>query len=486
MRLVIDLQSMQTWSRFRGIGRYAASLVKVLLQQARDFDYWIVLNDQDDRDLVRIRELFAGLIPPEKVVSFAAPHAVNEAFSDNEWRARAAELLRSHFLAEMSPDIVLTASLFEPESVVSVEPPSNRHYKSVVILYDLIPLAEPKVYLPNPVVRQWYGRKLESLRHADLVLTISDYSKRDAVARLGLDPDRCVNISAAADLFTPERLTSSSLDNHRSPGVIPKNSVLYVGGFDVRKNVDKLVAAYSRLPLAMRRSYPLVLVGKIGDVNRHRLMRVAKKSGLAADDLHCTGFVSDESLVALYRSCRLFVFPSSHEGFGLPPLEAMHYGAAVIAAARTSLIEVVGSTEALFDPDDVAALATLLNRGLTDDQFRARLIANGSIQAAKFSWSATAQKALHALTALGAQSTTEKVDTVDDKQSSYTRLISALAAINTNSRPTDSDLVVLAKSIAVNMNVLNDHFFADARPTENTAPLESSPAVLRRRIYGKS
>jgi len=475
MRLVIDLQSMQTWSRFRGIGRYTASLVKVLLQQARDFDYWIVLNDQDDRDLVRIRELFAGLIPPERVVSFAAPHAVNEAFSDNEWRARAAELIRSHFLAEMSPDIVLTASLFEPESVVSVEPPSSRHYKSAVILYDLIPLAEPKVYLPNPVVRQWYYRKLESLRHADLVLTISDYSKRDAVARLGLDPDRCVNISAAADWISPEGLTPSSFEGEQSSGCIPDNSVLYVGGFDVRKNVDKLVAAYSRLPLAMRRSYPLVLAGKIGDVNRHRLMRMAKRSGLAAGDLHITGFVSDESLVALYRSCRLFVFPSSHEGFGLPPLEAMHYGAAVIAAARTSLIEVVGSTEALFDPDDVAALAILLNRGLTDDQFRTRLIANGAIQVAKFSWSATAQKALHALTSLGAQSTTEKVDTVDDKQSSYTRLISALAAINTNSRPTDSDLVVVARSIATNINFLHDQFSGNGEITHATPrPTQSS------------
>ena len=432
--------------------------MKALLEHARDFDYWILLNDQDDRDIVRIRELFAGLIPPENVVSFAAPHAVNEAFSDNEWRARAAELIRSHFLTAMLPDIVLTASLFEPESVVSVEPPSNRHYKSVVILYDLIPLSEPKVYMPNPVVRQWYYRKLESLRYADVILAISDYSMRDAVTRLGLDPNRCVNISAAADLITPEGLTSGSSEGDRSSELIPDNAVLYVGGFDIRKNVDKLVDAYSRLPLAIRQSYPLVLAGKIGDVNRYRLMRVAKKSGLAANDLHFTGYVSDESLVALYRSCRLFVFPSSHEGFGLPPLEAMHHGAAVIAAARTSLIEVVGSPDALFDPDDVASLTTLLDRGLTDEQFRARLIANGAIQATKFSWSATAQKALNVLMSLGAQSTIERRDAVDGEQDSYARLISALAAITTNSRPTESDLVVVAQSIAGNIDFLRDRF----------------------------
>lgn len=456
MRLVIDLQPMQTWSRFRGIGRYAVSLVTALLQRARDFDCWILLNNQDDHDIVRIRELFAGLIPPEKVVSFAAPHAVNEAFSDNEWRARAAELIRSHFLAEMSPDIVLTASLFEPESVVSIEPPSNRHYKSAVILYDLIPLSEPKAYMPNPVVRQWYDRKLESLRHADVILAISDYSKRDAIARLGLDPNRCVNISAAADLITPTGLTSDSSGGDRFSEPIPDNAVLYVGGFDIRKNVDKLVRAYARLPLAIRQSCPLVLAGKIGDVNRYRLIRVAKQSGLAADDLHFTGFVPDESLVALYRSCRLFVFPSSHEGFGLPPLEAMQHGAAVIAAARTSLIEVVGCPEALFDPDDVASLTALLHKGLTDEQFRARLIANGAVQATKFSWSATAHKALNALTALGAPSAVEPHATEDDDQDSYARLISSLGAINTRSKPTESDLVVVAQSIARNIDFLRD------------------------------
>lgn len=458
MRLVIDLQSMQTWNHFRGVGRYSFSLVKTLLEQAKDIDFWILLNDQDDRDIVRVRELFAELIPPEKVVSFAAPHAVNETFSNNGWRARAAESIRSHFLAAMSPDIVLTTSLIELEAVVSIEPPGNRQYKSPVILYDLIPLAEPKAYLPNPIVRQWYYRKLESLRHADLILAISDYSMRDAITRLGLDPNRCVNISAAADLITPVGLTSDSSEGDRSLGPIPENSVLYVGGFDVRKNVDRLVAAYARLPLAIRQSYPLVLAGKIGDVNRYRLMRVAKQSGLAADDLRFTGFVSDESLVALYRSCRLFVFPSSHEGFGLPPLEAMQYGAAVIAAARTSLIEVVGAPDALFDPDDVASLTTLLHKGLTDEQFRARLIANGAIQAKKFSWSATAQKALNALTSLGAQSSVEKRDTVDGEQDNYARLISSLGAINTRSQPTESDLVVVAQSIARNIDFLRDRF----------------------------
>jgi len=458
MRLVIDLQSIQTWNHFRGVGRYSFSLVKTLLEQAKDIDFWILLNDQDDHDIARVRELFAGLISPEKVVSFAAPHAVNETFSDNGWRARAAELIRSHFLAAMSPDIVLTTSLIELEAVVSIESPFNRYYKSAVILYDLIPLSEPKAYLPNPVVRQWYYRKLESLHHADLVLTISDYSMRDAITRLGLDPNQCVNISAAADLITPEGLTSGSFEGDRSSELIPDNAVLYVGGFDIRKNVDKLVAAYARLPLTIRKSYPLVLAGKIGDVNRYRLMRVAKKSGLAADELHFTDFVPDESLVALYRSCRLFVFPSSHEGFGLPPLEAMRYGAAVIAAARTSLIEVVGSPDALFDPDDVASLTTLLDKGLTDEQFRARLIANGAIQATKFSWSATAQKALNVLMSLGAQSTIERRDAVDGEQDSYARLISSLAAINTRSKPTESDLVVVAQSIARNIDFLRNRF----------------------------
>ena len=114
----------------------------------------------------------------------------------------------------------------------------------------------------------------------------------------------------------------------------------------------------------------------------------------ATENLRFPGQISDQTLTALYDACRAFVFPSWHEGFGLPALEAMAAGAAVIAADASSLPEVADLPEALFDPHDVAAIAAHLERVLTDDAFRQRLQAHGPQQAAKFSWQRTAKDIL--------------------------------------------------------------------------------------------
>jgi glycosyltransferase involved in cell wall biosynthesis len=117
---------------------------------------------------------------------------------------------------------------------------------------------------------------------------------------------------------------------------------------------------------------------------------------MAADELILPGFVSDADLVALYNLAKVFVFPSWHEGFGLPVLEAMACGTAVIAANTSSLPEVVGREDALFDPMDGVSIASSLGRVLTDESFRADLRAYGPRRARMFSWSETAGRALEA------------------------------------------------------------------------------------------
>lgn len=475
MRIVIDMQSLQTESRFRGIGRYAFSLISAMLKDDRDIDFWLLLNDQNACDIIRIREMFSGLIDPQKIVTFAAPHAVNEVFPENQWRVRAAELVRSHFVAEMSPDIVFTTSLFEFDVVVSIEPASGRNYKSAVILYDLIPLAEPEVYLQNPLVRQWYDRKLESLCNADLLLAISDYSMTDAIAKLNLDPSKCINISAAADLFAVESIALSNINVGIDSSQVRNDAVLYVGGFDMRKNVDKLIEAYSKLSTDLRNKYPLILAGKIGDTDKQRLLNFAESLGLSPGQIEFTGFTSDDLLVDLYKTCRLFVFPSSSEGFGLPPLEAMHFGAPVIAAARTSLFEVVGSKAALFDPDNISLFTNILEKGLIDNKFREHLICNAAIQTKNFSWFLSASKAFDALLPISATTnletcisvsktkTNNAFHTLSEIENRKLKLIHSVAAIKTTSLPTDDELVDVSKNIAENIEFILNRFSSDSQ-----------------------
>ena len=123
-------------------------------------------------------------------------------------------------------------------------------------------------------------------------------------------------------------------------------------------------------------------------------MALAKRAGLNSQDIVITGFVPERDLIALYSLSGLFVFPSWHEGFGLPALEAMWCDAAVIASNRSSLPEVVGLEEALFDPMDDRSISETMHRGLTDEQYRRRLLANSKKQRTKFSWDKTGKHAI--------------------------------------------------------------------------------------------
>jgi glycosyltransferase involved in cell wall biosynthesis/SAM-dependent methyltransferase len=465
MRIILDLQALQTGSRDRGIGRYSASLTRALLEAGDGHEFWILLNNQDPSDAIRVRALFEGLIDSSRILAFAVPRGALGIHSGRAWKVRAAELMRTHVLAEMSPDVVLTMSLFEFDAATSIEPEARRGYGAAMILYDLIPLAEPEVHLGHALLRRWYDRKLESLRNADLLLAISEHSARDAIERLTLDPARCVNIAAGGDSM-PVRQSGRGHADPRGFG-----SVLHVGGFEPRKNVDKLIGAYARLPPALRRAHPLLLAGPVTDIDRKRLSRTAKRLGLGRSEVGFTGFVPDDVLCDLYRNCRLFVFPSRNEGCGLPPLEAMHCGAAVIAADRASLPELIEISEALFDPDDLGAFAALLEKGLTDAGFRERLIANAAAQSGRFTWEKSARRVLDALA--GAWQRRRGGDGGGDPPSGpgsdgtaapaaardhYARLIDGIGGIEGIAMAGEPERIAVAQSIAANVEWLSRGF----------------------------
>jgi glycosyltransferase involved in cell wall biosynthesis len=401
MRILIDLQGAQTESRFRGIGRYSLSIAQAVARNAGQHEVWLVLNGAFPDSLNELRAAFAGLVPRERIQVFDVPTPVAEHETPNRWRARAAEHIREHFLAELQPDVVLVTSLFEGyvDDAVTHVAPSNGGAKTAVILYDLIPYLRPDIYLPTTLLRQYYDRKIESLRNADLLLSISAYSREEAVDTLGLDPERVVNISTAVDarfqhMQFPDELTGAL----RERIGIRRDILMYApGGFDSRKNFDGLITAYGQLPERYRAAYQLVIVSKINHGDQTNLMKIAAQAGLREDELVLTGYVSDDELVMLYNMAALFVFPSKHEGFGLPVLEAMACGAPVIGSNTTSIPEVIGSADALFDPGSSAAIAAKLEEVMADDAVRTRLREHGLAQARTFSWDRSGVAALAAI-----------------------------------------------------------------------------------------
>jgi glycosyltransferase involved in cell wall biosynthesis/ADP-heptose:LPS heptosyltransferase len=400
MRIVIDMQGAQTGSRFRGIGRYSLSLAQAIARNRDGHEVLLALNGLFPDTIDSIRAAFDGLLAPGDIHVWHAPGPVRVADPANRVRRLAAERIREAFLLDLQPDVVLMTSLFEglgDDGVTSAGVWADS-IPTAVVLYDLIPLISPDInFRTNTVHKEWYAAKLESLRRCRLLLAISESSRQEAISALDVGADDVVNVWGACDArFEDLGLSDAEKERTRRRAGIDRPFVMYTGGADERKNLPRLIEAFARLPAALRAKYQLAFVGKMPTDHVERLREQAASLGLAGEAVF-TGYVDDEDLVRLYNSCALFAFPSLHEGLGLPPMEAMACGAPVIVANVTSLPEVVGNEEALFDPHSTETIARKLEQALVDTPFRQRLIERGKAQLAKFSWDESGRRAVRAL-----------------------------------------------------------------------------------------
>jgi glycosyltransferase involved in cell wall biosynthesis len=442
MRIVLDLQACQASSMNRGIGRYSLALALAMTRHSGAHDLRIVVNNGFQDSAIALRKTFGT------VDSFATPLPTAEGNPDNRWRLLAAERIREHYLASLQPDVVHVTSLFEgfgDNSVNSVLHGDGR-FDTAVTLYDLIPLLRKERYLDDPNIAAWYYRKLESLKQAELLLAISAHARDEAIVALGLAPGQVVNISSAADaIFVPRDVAADARAALFARAGLRRPFIMYTGGIDYRKNIEGLIAAYAALPGHLRQQFQLAIVCSIHAPDRVRLQRLAARLGLAADDLVLTGFVADDDLVALYSCTALFVFPSLHEGFGLPVLEAMACGAPVIGSNTSSIPEVLGRADAMFDPNSVPAITAAMARVLGDPAHAQALRVHGLAQAKLFSWDASAKRAIAAFEAAHARRAGQPVRA--DPAEGERRLVQALAALGPAGA---TDYVQAAAAIAGN------------------------------------
>ena len=399
MRIVIDLQACQGSSTNRGIGRYSMALLQGMLRQAGSHELHVAVNNHFPDSVLNLRQVLGGLMPPERLTGYTLPAQIWEHQPLNHWRLRAAEQLREHYLTSLKPDVVHLSSLFEGlgEDASTSVLHGRDHFATAVTLYDLIPLIRKETYLTDPNVANWYYRKLQSLKNAELLLAISGHSRQEAMDALQLPDHQVVNISSAVDsIFVPRTLPAEAELALRQKFALSRQFIMYTGGIDYRKNIEGLIEAYAQLPAALRQQYQLAVVCSIRQEDRLRLLALAAKFNLPEGDVVLTGFVSDDELVSLYNLTALFVFPSLQEGFGLPALEAMSCGVPVIGSNNSSIPEVIGRADALFDPNKVAAISAKMHEVLTTPAFADDLRAHGLQQAKLFSWDASAKTTIGA------------------------------------------------------------------------------------------
>jgi glycosyltransferase involved in cell wall biosynthesis len=221
-----------------------------------------------------------------------------------------------------------------------------------------------------------------------MIVTPSDAVRHEVCGHLRINPDKVVVVpEAPRSCFRP--LMPEQTVETRKRLQIEDDFLLFVGTIEPRKNLNRLVQAFERVLTTTNLSPQLVIAGTPGWLTDELFSYVAQSE--AANRIRWTGYLTNEDLCALYSSCRLFIYPSLYEGFGLPPLEAMACGAPVITSRIPSIMEVVGDSARLVNPTSADELAQSIISLCNDSNEVKNLSAAGLRRAGDFSWERTAR-----------------------------------------------------------------------------------------------
>jgi glycosyltransferase involved in cell wall biosynthesis len=308
-------------------------------------------------------------------------------------RVRAPFRTRSEYSRALWEQMVVPAQVARLNADVYHSPnyilPLALRTPSVVTVHDLAFL-DPALHRLRSHL---YLRELttRAVRKADRIICVSRHTLDRFTQHFPEAAGRARLVSEGVNrAFAPR--TEDEIDRFRSRYRVPERYVLFVGTFEPRKNLARLVVAFEKAIAATGMPDHLVLVGGRGWKNDDVFTCIAQSS--ARDRIHVLGYVPDDELAAAYSGCSAFVYPSISEGFGLPPLEAMACGVPVLTSDATSLPETVGDAALTVDPFAVDAISDGIVTLLTDGECRARLIAAGGRRAGECTWDAVAARTL--------------------------------------------------------------------------------------------
>jgi glycosyltransferase involved in cell wall biosynthesis len=369
MRIAIDFTSFIP--QMTGVDTYMKQLVWNLAKIDRINQYRIYHNYED-------RRLFAEGLP------------LNISHCPLSTRPRPVRLIAQQVLLPAAVSVWGADVVHSPSFIMPYLRGAARH---VLTVHDMTSFSHPQCHIALRRSVLYRRMVLASLRRADAVVVPSQATRQAILAFLpDLPPDRIhVTVPGIGDEF---RLCDpASVREVVARLKLPQPYFLYVGTIEPRKNLPALVESYQRLVESGAIKEHLVLAGKLG-WGYEALLKQIQVPALRGK-VHLAGYVDQQDLPAVYAGARLFVYPSLHEGFGFPPLEAMACGVPVISTISSSLVENLTGAAELVSPDNVAALADAIRRLLTDDTLRAKRRTQGLAQANHFRWDQTARETVN-------------------------------------------------------------------------------------------
>lgn len=363
LKIAIDLTSLA--DNFSGIERYAFRIAYELVQY-KDHEYVLVFKE-------KVFPAFENMLEWDNITYIVLKRCRKLPFN---------QIRLPNALRKMDADIFLFLAFPVPALFWKKN--------AVTTIHDIACWDCPETM---KFWSKWYFRISHriAIRKKLAVITISDFSRKRIMERLRYPEDRIWTIYAGIDgAFTGFQEDAFKKQYVRDAYHLPEKYMLTLSTLEPRKNIKLLLGAYSELIVQGSVDIPLVAVGRKGwkiDSLLEDIPEEVKKN------VYFTGFVQDDCLPYIYSGADFFVFPSKYEGFGLPPLEAMAYGAPVISSDAASLPEVMGDTAVYFksgDKEDLKDKIQLMVRLKGEE--RQRMKEKGKQQALKYSWKREAGK----------------------------------------------------------------------------------------------
>jgi glycosyltransferase involved in cell wall biosynthesis len=411
---MLDLQCCQTAAARRGMGRFSMSLARKVVQLGREHSFSVLLNARYPKGAGSVIEQLSDLLEPGAFVLFDYPSLPGTRM-ERRHSELAANILRNEVIQKVAPDIFHVSSLYEGESIFGTAPaylslPSLPTILKTVTAYDLIPLIFPSEYLTDKTYTEWFNETSAQVAGFDGLFCISEATKSDFVRQLGVPKHKAhVIYGAVDDQFQPRAARPHD-------PVIPREPfVLYVGGPDHRKNMRGLIEGYAHARAHVVTLPKLLVVCELESRQTAEMMAYARELELG-DLVVFRGYVPDGDLVKLYQACELFVFPSLYEGLGLPVIEAMQCGAAVLAGNNSSLAEIVERPEYRFDAANPKAIGAALKETLSVPGRLEEMRSYSLRRARDFTWDKSAELLLKGWDAMMAARTPRAVPALPVRQ----------------------------------------------------------------------
>ncbi|QNQ62038.1 glycosyltransferase family 4 protein [Brucella sp. 6810] len=389
IRLWVDGQCLQTASRMRGIGRYVQDFLAEIAENRQDVDLHVSLNAAMSDEAVSARDFLQKWISPERIhLWHGVVEGAEQVYGYSE-RRKLSEIALCYHVADIEPDVALSASPFEDNGAVPLAPIVPLNIPIASIFYDAIPLRFPDKYLTDTMTESYYNRRFSFYSKFDINLCISDFARNELIDLVG--DNKSQNIGAGVSKEFLELLEKNDI------GQRDLNTLLYVGGFDWRKNVPSVIDAIAMLNNPLRNKIKFVVVGDLGTTMESQLKHKWNTVGLPKENLYLVGHVSDRALVRFYQRASVVIQPSLMEGFGLTALEAILCDVPVIASKAGALPEIVVDKGRLFDPSNTSDIAQHIQRVFDEIADGKNISAEVKEHARSFTWQRTVSIALKVL-----------------------------------------------------------------------------------------